>query len=174
MAKGGKKGKGGKGGKKGASASHAGATLTKISHTSNLPSWKPDPVSHRPAPSLLPHRPAPMVMMPDFSRLPVQVVRAALASDLDTVRHWIMRGYGAIDALWDRPDGTARGFTLLMLASVRGLAPVVEVLLHHCASFDLRNSAGATALILAAAHDRHPTGADGARSRVAQRPRLHC
>ena len=161
--KGGGKGKkGGKGGKKGGGGG-GGATMAVGVHRwqeSSVNLWKvgvPTPVPHRPAPSMPSHRAAPAAPMVDAHRLPVFIVRAGLAGDLSIVKHWLMRG-GSVDATWDRPDGSTKGFTLLMLAALQGQAHHVELmdlLLHKMADADLTNSGGHTALMLAAANNKH-------------------
>ena len=148
---GGKKGKGG-GKKGGGSAGKTAAVGSILQPPSSFSSWKegiPKPVVHRTAPSLMPHRQPPALQ----TKVPIDIVRAALVGNALAVSAWMTRG-GSIDATWDKPDGSARGFTMLMLACMRGLVPMTEWLIKRGAGIDLRNSAGATALILSAHHQR--------------------
>ena len=143
---GGKKGKGG-GKKGGGSAGKTAAVGSILQPPSSFSSWKegiPQPVVLRTAPSLMPHRQPPALQ----TKVPIDIVRAALVGNALAVSAWMTRG-GSIDATWDKPDGSARGFTMLMLACMRGLVPMTEWLIKRGAGIDLRNSAGATALILA-------------------------
>lgn len=157
MAAGGaKKGKGGKGGKKGGKtpASRTMAVGSILQPASSFQLWKVDiPPVHRSAPALLHRRPPapPLQTAPD--RLPIAVVRAAIADNAEAVLRFKLSG-GSMDATWDHPDGNLRGNTLLMLASVRGLVELVEMLLNNEATLDVQNSAGSTALMLAVGSDR--------------------
>lgn len=80
----------------------------------------------------------------ETSRLPVRLVKAAGAGDSATVDEWIAAG-GPIDAVYDRPDGSVCGLTLLMAASIHGQGGMVSSLIKRGAMLDLQSSAQANA-----------------------------
>ena len=117
-----KKGGGKKGGKKGAALPTTlavGGVLMGNNPPSNFPLYKNPPV-HRPVPVLMPSSPGRHRMPPAPPRLPIAVVRAASNGDVPAITGWLAAS-GSIDATWDSPmDHNVRGFTLLMLACLRG------------------------------------------------------
>ena len=79
----------------------------------------------------------------------MQVMVAAGTGDEAAVAAWLDGG-GRVDATFDAPGGSARGLTMLMVASTQGQERLVETLLRRGAAVDLQNSAGWSALMLAA------------------------
>ena len=152
-----KKGGGKKGGKKGAALPTTlavGGVLMGNNPPSNFPLYKNPPV-HRPVPVLMPSSPGRHRMPPAPPRLPIAVVRAASNGDVPAITGWLAAS-GSIDATWDSPmDHNVRGFTLLMLACLRGHEPLVVLLLQRKASLDMQDGHGATALIISTANGRH-------------------
>ena len=108
---------------------------------------RPPPTPPAPAPLPVKHTPqAPP------ARLPIAVVRAASNNDVETVRAWLRSG-GPPNAVWSSlSDRSVRGFTLLMLASLRGHEVLAEAMLECRADPNMQDSHGATALIIAAAN----------------------
>jgi hypothetical protein len=89
----------------------------------------------------------------DPSKVPVRMIRAVGDDDKAAVVAWLDGG-GEVDALWDEPDGSSQGNTLLMHASCLGQELFVDLLLDRKASIDLQNSLTDTALMCAAAHNK--------------------
>jgi len=171
-----KKGGGKKGGKKGAvlpSTMAVGGMLMGNGPPSNFPSYK-NPPAYRPPPALVPSSPSGHRVPPGPPpRLPIAIVRAASNGDVPSIVGWLAGG-GGIDTTWDSPaDRNVRGFTLLMLASLRGHEPLVDTLLKRRAATDAQDGHGATALVIATAHGRHAIVAlllkGGARTDLASR-----
>ena len=100
----------------------------------------------RVAPAPLPQR--------RWMRLPHHVVRAVEVDDDATVWAWLASG-GEIDAVWDAPDGSVRGYTMLMLAGLCGHERLAEELLQRGACLGLRTSRDISAFALAQVSGRN-------------------
>lgn len=117
-------------------------------HRAAPPPPPPPPVFHRPAPGPPVQRPPPL------TTLPTVVMRAAERGDIAYVLTWIA-AVGSVDATWNSPDTSVRGFTLLMCACDYAHEDLVDALLRKGAAPNLQDSHGYTALMLAAAKGSH-------------------
>ena len=79
---------------------------------------------------------------------PTHILKAVAEGDTEAVSAWL-DGSGRPDATWDAPDGSFRGYTLLMGASWNGHEALVATLLKRGASIDLLDSNGGSALMYA-------------------------
>jgi hypothetical protein len=80
-----------------------------------------------------------------------EVVNAVRMGDVAAVTAWLDGG-GQVNALYDPPDGSGCGSTMLMAACGHGHTQLVDVLLERGASVNHQSSHGDTALIIAAYH----------------------
>jgi len=80
--------------------------------------------------------------------LPEPMLTAVKTNNAPAIAIWL-DGSGYIDALWDAPDGSARGGTMLMVACSQGYMELVELLLARGANIDHQDANGVTALMCA-------------------------
>ena len=83
--------------------------------------------------------------------LPAEMANAAHDGDTVEVIAWLDGG-GHVDSTRGTPDGQVRDLTLLMFASGKAHAALLELLLQRKASVNLQNSDGHTALMWAACY----------------------
>jgi ankyrin repeat protein len=89
----------------------------------------------------------------DPSKVSVRIMEAVINDDEAAVVAWLESG-GQVDALWEDPDGSSEGSTLLMQATRVGHEHLVDLLLERKAGIDLQNSLTHTALMYAAVHNK--------------------
>ena len=83
------------------------------------------------------------------AELPHIVLQALNAGDTTAVVVWLDGG-GDVNATSDMPDGSVRGFTMLMFACIQGNEQLVAALIERGAALDAQDSTGGTALMCAA------------------------
>ena len=149
--------KGGGGKNKGKGKGKSGLPETRA--TGGLPLDRPSsfklitvhapPVGHVRQPPELP------VARRQWLRLPYAVMHAIEVHDSSTVFEWLAHDEHHVDAVFDAADGSVRNYTMLMLAALCGHEDLVVELVRRGATAGLRNSAGASALVLATVSERH-------------------
>ena len=84
---------------------------------------------------------------------PLGLVQAVEADQLSVVRRTIERGNATVDQMVSSSPYGENGISILALAARAGAVRVAEYLINNGANLDIKNSAGETAIMLAAFFD---------------------